>query len=117
VISSWVLKIALVIAVIGFAVIEVGSPLVVRVSLDSSAHETADDAAQEFTHTRSPEKAQAVAQEDADREHAQLQKFDIDAQGIVRVTLFKQAKSYVLHNFEQTRSWYDVRVNASAASH
>jgi hypothetical protein len=117
VIGSWVLKIVLVVAVLGFVVIEVGSPLVVRVSLDSSAHEAADDAAQEYTHTRIPAKAQAAAQEDVDQAHAQLDKFDIDAQGVVRVTLSKQAKSYLLHNFEQTRSWYDVRVNASAASH
>jgi len=116
VISSWVLKIALVIAVIGFVVIEVGSPLVVRIGLDGDAHTAANEAAQEYKLTHEKARAQAVAQQDADKSGATLEKFDIDGQGVVRVTLFKQAKSYLLHKFEQTRSWYDVRVSTSAAS-
>jgi hypothetical protein len=116
VISSWIIKIALAVAIVGFIVIEVGSPLVVRVSLDSDAHSAADEAANELTLTHDVAKARATAEADAESAHAKLETFDIDARGVVRVTLFKQAKSYVLHNFEQTRSWYDVRVNASAAS-
>jgi len=116
VISSWLVKIVVAIAIVGFLIIEVGSPLVVRVGLDSDAHTAADEAAKELTLTRDSAKARAVAESDAESAHARLESFDIDGQGIVRVTLSKQAKSYVLHNFEQTRSWYDVRVNASAAS-
>jgi hypothetical protein len=116
VISSWILKIVLVVAVLGFVIIEVGSPLVVRITLDSAAHEAADEAALELKGTSNVDMARAVAQEQADRADAQLQDFQVDEQRNVRVTLFKKAKSYVLHNFEQTRGWYDVRVSASAAS-
>ena len=50
----------------------------------------------------------------ADGDHATLTSFNIDDQGTVRVTLSKQAKSYVLHNFGPTKHWYDVSVTASA---
>jgi hypothetical protein len=40
--------------------------------------------------------------------------FQIDEAGRIHVTLSKQAKSYLLHRFDQTRSWYDVRLAATA---
>ncbi len=115
-ISGWLVKIIVVIALVGAILVEVGSPVITRISLDSNAHDAANNAATELTQTHDAQKAQTAAQTEADNDGAKLEKFDIDAQGVVRVTLFKQAKSYVLHNFEQTRSWYDVRVSASAAS-
>jgi hypothetical protein len=114
VISSWLIKIVVAIALVGFLVIELGSPLVTRAMLDSTAHSAADDAAHEMFLSRDPDKAQAIAAQDAQDDHAQLQQFSIDDQGTIHVTLFKQAKSYVLHNFQPTRDWYNVRVSASA---
>jgi len=116
VISSWLLKIVLAVAVAGIVLFELGSPLVTRATLDNTAHEAADDAARELTQTHDPDRARAVAEEQAADGHARLEDFSVDERGTVRVTLFKQAKSYVLHNFDPTRSWYDVRVKASAAS-
>ena len=114
-ISSWLLKIVIVVAVLGFLVIELGSPLVTRATLDSTAHSAADDAAHEMFQSHDPDKAQAIAAQDAQDDHAQLQQFSIDDQGAIHVTLFKEAKSYVLHKFQPTRDWYNVHVSASAA--
>jgi hypothetical protein len=114
VISSWLFKIVVGIALAGFLVVELGSPLLTRATLDGTAHSAADDAAHEMFQSHDPDKAKTLADQDAQNDHAQLQQFSVDEQGTVHVTLYKQAKSYVLHNFKPTRDWYNVRVSASA---
>jgi hypothetical protein len=114
VISNWLLKLVIGIALAGFVAFELGSPLVTNAILDGQAHDAADDAAREAFQSRDADRARAVAQQDADNDRAKLVAFNIDDQGIVHVTLSKQAKSYVLHNFGPTKDWYDVRVSASA---
>ena len=115
-ISGWILKIAIGLAVVGFLVIELGSPLVTKATLDGTAHDAANDAGHEYFQSHDPDKAQQAAAQDADNGHARLEKFSIDDQGVVHVTLSRQARSYVLHNFKQTKGWYNVRVSASAVA-
>jgi hypothetical protein len=113
-ISRWLLKLVIGIAVAGLVLFELGSPLVTKTILDGQTHETADDAAHEYFNSHNADRARAVAQQDADGDSAKLELFDIDDQGTVHVTLSKQAKSYVLHNFGPTKDWYDVRMSATA---
>lgn len=113
-ISRWLLKLVIGIAVVGFALFELGSPLVTKVILDGEVHDAANDAAHEYFQNHDHDRAQAVAQQDADDDHAKLDAFDIDGQGTVHVTLSKQAKSYVLHNFGPTKDWYTVTLSATA---
>ena len=112
-ISRWLLKVIIGIALVGFLLFEVGSPLVTKAILDDKVHEAADDAAHDYFNNHDLVKAQAVAQQDADSDHAKLEAFSIDDQG-VHVTLSKQAKSYLLHNFGATKDWYNVRITATA---
>ena len=113
-ISSWILKLAIGIALVGFLVIELGSPLITKATLDGTAHDAANDAAHAYFQNHDPDQAQKTASDDAANDHAKLEKFSIDDQGVVHVTLSKQARSYVLHDFKQTKDWYNVRVSASA---
>jgi hypothetical protein len=108
------LKLVVGIALAGFIAFELGSPLVTKAILDGQAHDAANDAAHEYFQNHDGDRAKAIAQQDADDDHATLAAFDIDEQGTVRVTLSKQAKSYVLHKFGPTKDWYDVRISASA---
>jgi len=114
VISRWLVKLVLGIAIAGFVLFELGSPLVTRTMLDGQAHDAATDAAKDYFSGHDVGKAQAVAQQDADGDGATLAGFTVDGQGTVHVTLSKKAKSYVLHNFGPTKHWYDVSVTASA---
>jgi hypothetical protein len=114
VISRWIVKLVLGIALAGFVLFELGSPLVTKVMLDGQAHDAASDAAKDYFSGHDVAKAQAVAQQDADTDGAALSAFFVDDQGVVHVTLSKKAKSYVLHNFGPTKHWYDISVNASA---
>ena len=113
-ISSWFTKIIVGFAIVGLALFELGSPLVTKAILDSQVHDAADDAAHDYFQNHDVQKAQDVATQDAENGHAKLQKFDVDDQGVVHVTLFKKAKSYLLYRFSQTKDWYNVRVSASA---
>ena len=114
-ISRWLIKLVVGFALVGFLIVELGSPLITRATLDGQAHDAANDAAHELFQSHDQSRAQAIAQQDADNDHAKLELFNIDDQGTVRVTLSKQAKSYLLHKFKPTRDWYNVRVSASAA--
>jgi hypothetical protein len=114
VISRWVLKLVIGIALAGLILFEVGSPVVTRVNLDGQAHDAATDAAKDYFSGHNVASAQAVAQQDADTDGAALAAFSVDDQGNVHVTLSKQAKSYVLKNFGPTKHWYQVKVSASA---
>ena len=113
-ISRWLVKLVIGIAIAGFVAFELGSPLVTRTILDGQAHDAATDAAKDYFSGHDVGKAQAVAHQDADGDGAKLAAFSVDEQGTVHVTLSKKAKSYVLHNFGPTKHWYDVSVTASA---
>ena len=113
-ISRWLLKVIIGIAVAGLVIFELGSPLVTKTILDGNAHDAADDAAHDYFNNHDAGRAQGVAQQDAQNDGAKLDAFDIDEQGTIHVTLSKQAKSYVLHNFGPTKDWYTVQRSATA---
>jgi hypothetical protein len=107
-------KIAGGIAFAGFAAIELGSPLWTKAQLDGTAHDAANDAAYAYVRTNSRDQAYDAALEDANSGGAKLDEFFFDGAGAIHVTVSKQAKSYVLHNFEKTRGWYEVHLRATA---
>jgi hypothetical protein len=114
VIARGLVKIVAGIALLGFAVIELGSPLWTKAQLDGTAHDAANDAAYAFGRTNNRDQAYEAARVDANRSGASLDEFFFDDAGVVHVTVSKRAKSYLLHNFEKTRSWYEVHLRATA---
>jgi 5'-3' exonuclease len=115
VITGWLIKIVVVIALIGVVIVEVGSPVITHAQVDGAAHDAADDAAAAYFSNHDPETAQQAAQTHADKEHATMESFAIDPDtGRVTVKLSKQARSFVLKKFSQTRKWTIIRVTASS---
>lgn len=115
-VTGWLVKIVVVIALVGFAAIELGSPLWTRAQLDGVAHDAADEAARVYANTRNSERARAAAEVQVEAEDAILQDFRVDSPTQrVRVTVFREARSYLLDRFGPTKDWYDVKVSASAA--
>ena len=114
-ISGWLAKIVVTIAIAGFAVVEGGSPLWTRAQLDDIAHSIADEGAAELVRTKDPASAQAAAAEEARARDVQLTAFTADA-ARVHVTVYRRARSYLLYRFGPTKGWYDVSVDADAAS-
>jgi len=107
-------KIVASIGLAGLAAIELGSPLWTKAQLDGTAHNAANDAAYAFGRTNSRDQAYAAALADVNGGGARLDEFSVDDAGVVHVTVSKRARSYVLHNFEKTRSWYEVHLRATA---
>jgi hypothetical protein len=114
VITGWLVKVVLGIALFGFAAVELGTPLIVRTQLDGVAHDAADDAAFVVRDQRSAEAAEQAAVARAAKDNAEVTEFSVDPQGRVRVTVRKQAKSYVLKNWDRAKSWYDVKATATS---
>ncbi len=115
-ITSWLFKVVLVIAALGFLAIELASPLIVRVQLDGVAHDAATDAARDLARGGDATVARQEAETAVAKEHATLEEFRVDDRGVVHVTVWREAKSYLFHRIRQTRDWYHVRVKAEAAT-
>jgi len=113
VITGWLMKIVVSFVLVGLVLVEVGSPLVTRGQIDGVAHDAADSAALDLLDHNDPERARQVAQDIADDKDVVLEAFTIDQRG-VRVTVVRQAWSLVLKKWDRTKSWYDVRVTATA---
>jgi hypothetical protein len=115
VITGWLMKLVLGILVAGLVVFELGSPLVTRTQIDGVAHDMADSAAFELLERQNLERAREVAQKIADEEDVVLESFTVDHRGL-RVTVLRKARSLVLKKWDQTKTWYDVRVTATAST-
>ena len=113
-ISRWLAKIVITIAVIGFLAVELGSPFWTRAQLDGTAHDVADEAAFELRKSNNSEQARVAAARLATNRDARLTGFRIDPDSRVHVTVYRKARSYLLHRFDQTKDWYDVSVKADA---
>jgi hypothetical protein len=113
VITGWLVKLVVAIALVGFLVVELGTPLVVRLQLDGTAHDAADSAEAIMRDRGSFDAAKQAAVEVATGESASVDEFSLDEEGHVRVTLHKEAKSYLLKRWGRLKSWYDVRVSAA----
>lgn len=114
-ISSWLFKVLLFIGLGGFLLIELGSPLVVRVQLDDTATEAAREAADTFKASQDPAQAKQAAVQKAASESATVKEFSIQGER-VRVKLEKKAHSYLLGDIKQLEDWYKVTAAGSAAS-
>ncbi len=112
--GHWLTKIVVMIALVGLAVVEVGSPMVTRMQLDGVAHDAADSAAHELFERPDVARARATAGAVVTQRSAGLKDFQIDAQGVVHVTVERQARWFVLRRWERAKGWFDVEVSASA---
>jgi hypothetical protein len=115
VIGGWLLKVIVGIALLGFAVVELGSPLVARAQADDAAHEVANETSfklrADFTEATLQ---QACKDESAKRDVAIVVcTFDRPTDE-VRVTVQKHARSFLLDRFGATKDWYDVEASAEA---
>ncbi|HEX9969985.1 MAG TPA: hypothetical protein VGB03_07585 [Acidimicrobiales bacterium] len=113
-ITGWLVKLVLGIAVVGFLLIELGTPLIVRTQLDGIAHESADQAGFALRNGGNAEAAEAAAVEQASKDKAEVTEFAITPEGEARVTVRKEAKSYLFKKWDRTKGWYDLKASATS---
>jgi hypothetical protein len=115
VISSWLAKVVLVVALAGGATVELGSPIIARNQCSQDARAGAKAAANELLTTRDANAARAAAEEAIHGHGEHLDAFDVVGDE-VHVTVSKTAKSYVLRHVNTFKKWYDVHASASAGA-
>ena len=114
-VTGWLLKVVATIAVIGFLIVELGSPLLARGQLDDKAHLAANEAMLALKDGRSAEIAKAKAVEVAGDK---LTFFEITGPAgaqSVSVVLEDDAKSYLLRKYiKKLDGWYHIKADATA---
>lgn len=113
-ITGWLVKVVVSIALVGFLAVELGAPLVTRAQLDDLAHDAADNASFEILNSRDVERARAVAAEILADKNATLKEFAVDGRGGVSLTAEREARSFLLKKWDRTKSWYLVRVKVTS---
>ena len=113
-VSGWLIKVVLGIALVGFLIIEAGSPLVTKAQAGEAAQEIAD---QTTFALRDRGFTQAVMREscesEADSREVELIscEFDTPANELV-VRIRKEARSILLKKWSATEDWYYPEVTA-----
>lgn len=113
-ITGWLVKLVLGVALMGFLAVELATPVIVRVQLDGTAHEVADEAGIVLRDRGAEDAARDIAERGAAVHDAELVTFEVTDDGKAKITLRKQAKSYLLKKIEQFESWYEVQVTATS---
>lgn len=113
-ITGWVVKLLLTLAIFGVVVIEAGSPFVARAQLDGTAHEAADEARSALDTRASGQEAETVARTEAAQDGAAVLAFEVQADGRVRVTVQKKAFSLVLHRVSALKDLYEPKASATS---
>lgn len=113
-ISGWIVKLVLSIAVAGFLLIELGTPLIIRTQLDGIAHESADQAIFAIRNGGGAEAAEEAAVQHAAKDGAEVTEFAFDNEGKAKVTVRKEAKSYLFKKWDRMKGWYDLKATATS---
>lgn len=109
-ISSWLMQLALVMAVIAFIAYEGLSMVVTAVSLDGDAEQIAEAAAEIMQRGRrtsgDPDDAEEAARTEADERGVEIVEFEIDEdEQLVLLTVTKDAPTLVSQHIPGLRDW------------
>ncbi len=109
-ISSWLMQLALTMAVIGFVAYEGLSMVVTAVSLDGDAERIAEAAADVMQQSRrsngDPDEAEEAARTEADERGVEIVTFEIDEdESVVILTVTKDAPTFVSQHIPGLREW------------
>lgn len=114
-VASWLIKLLLIVAVVGFLVIEFGAVVVNRLQVQDVADQTAAEAGIVYVDRRSQDAAVERAEEFAQDNGAEFVELTVDErQRVIRVTVTKQASTRVLHRIDLFEGLVDARAEGQA---
>lgn len=115
-ISGWLVKVLVGIALIGFLVVELGSPLIARAQADDAAHEVANEVAFQLRNGPFTQATldQACKTEAPKHEVTAVCSFDT-GRNLVQVDVVKHARSFLFDKISAVKGWYDVKASATAS--
>lgn len=110
-ISGWLMKVVLGIALVGAIVIEVGSPLVAKAQADDAATQIADETSFRLRDNFTQAQLEASCAEEGDKHDVSIVTCDFDqSTNEVVIRVRKEARSLVLKNWSATEDWYHPEV-------
>lgn len=112
-ISGWLVRLLVSIAVVGILLFEAGSPWVTRVQLDGVAAEAARQGLREFDKSRSEARAKKAAEDEAAESGAVVTVFELDKDRAA-VTVSRRAPSLIFGKWDKTTGYYDVSVEGAS---
>ena len=115
-IGGWLLKLVIVIALIGFLIVEVGSPLIAHAQVDGIAHDAADNAATEYRASSNVDLARGRCGQIAQDKSVKILVCDPDTNdpAVWHVTVEKEARSVLFKRWSVLAKYYDVKVSATS---
>lgn len=113
-ITGWLVKLVVGIALVGFLAVELATPLIVRSQLDGLVHEAANEAGGILRDRGDAEAAEAAAGEIAAKDKAVVTEFEVVDATKATVTIRKEARSYLLKKWDRLKGWYDVTASATS---
>ena len=112
-VSSWLIKVVLGIALVGAIVIEVGSPLVAKAQADDAATQIADETAFRLRDNFTQQELERSCAEEGEKHDVKVIVCEFDSgtnEVVIRVQ--KEARSLLLKNWSATEDWYLPEVTA-----
>ncbi|MHB8510792.1 MAG: hypothetical protein ACYDCC_01320 [Actinomycetota bacterium] len=115
IITSWLLKLVIFLAILGVLAFEVGAVVVATVNVDSVADAAATEAATTFGNTHNVDEARAAAAEKCKEGGASLISFSVSSdQRVVTVTAQKTAKTLFIQKIGFLRRFVVSKATHSA---
>lgn len=114
-VSSWLVKLLVGMAIVGFIVIEFGSVLINRVQAADIAGQAATEAGLVYSNRRNIDAAEKRAEEFCEQNGAEFVDLAVNEQeDTISVTLRKEASTRVLHRIDALEGIIEVTVTESA---
>ena len=110
IITGWLLKLVLSLAIFGLVAFEAGAIVVAKVTIEDIAGDAVGAAAEEYSATKNQDEAEKAAREVAESKGAVLEAFSVvEAGKAVVVTLSKPAKTLFIHRIGVIDGWAVAR--------
>lgn len=110
IITGWLLRLVIGLALLGVVVFEFGAVVIARVGVDGTAQTAAREAALVYGSSQNVETAKAEAAKKAKEGGATLSSFEVSQDGTtVTVTLERKARTFLIHKIGALKKYATVR--------
>lgn len=106
IVTGWLLKLVLSLAIVGVVAFEAGAIVVAKVTIESVTGDVLSEAAEVYGPAHDAEQAEKAARAVAEQNDAVLERFEITENGAaIVVTVQKKAKTLLLHRLSFAKDW------------
>ena len=110
IVTGWLLKLVLSVAIFGVVAFEAGAIVVAKVTIEPVATDALGEAVDEYRRTGDANAAEEAARTVADGRGATLEAFEVTEGGeAIAVTVSKKAKTLLVHRIGTTEDWAVAR--------